>query len=324
MEVYRTEDNHVAKYIHDDGSETAIKTTPLVTFGGTYGKVTNKFNVFISASVGCPIGCKFCYLTTKKCPYHKLSAKEITKNVYQALAAEVTHKPQLKTMYAKLSWMGMGDAILDMEDVIQTTLAIEAIIRNMNLAKGIDGVDIATTMPIIPKESFDYVKELNTLVSRFDLNPRRNYDTNDKSPVRLFYSLHSAEEMTRNNLIPVSLPIDKAVTYLGRVRSFGITTILHHMFFDGINDSIEEVGSLIRLLQTDELKDIELRLLRFNKCEGTSYKESSKFNHLVDRVYTYHKNIKVQSSPGSEVKAACGQFLLSKIGEASSSKIGNK
>lgn len=28
MEVYRTTNGHVAKYVHDDGSETAIKTIP--------------------------------------------------------------------------------------------------------------------------------------------------------------------------------------------------------------------------------------------------------------------------------------------------------
>ena len=28
MEVYRTINKHVSKYVHDDGSETAIKTIP--------------------------------------------------------------------------------------------------------------------------------------------------------------------------------------------------------------------------------------------------------------------------------------------------------
>ena len=50
MEVYRTTDGAVAKYVHNDGSETAIKTTPIVEYGGVYGKVTNKYNVFISTS----------------------------------------------------------------------------------------------------------------------------------------------------------------------------------------------------------------------------------------------------------------------------------
>ncbi len=317
MELYRSKDNHVAKYVHDDGSETAIKTTPLVTFGGVYGKVTNKFNIFISMSVGCTIGCKFCYLTTKKCPYAKLNEREIIKNVCEALKVEVKHKPELKTMYAKLSWMGMGDAILDMKTVLWATLGIETLIRNADLAAGIDGVDIATTMPAIPVEDFDYVKELNTIVSRFDLNPKRVYGGNafkpKNSPVRLFYSLHSAVDITRKELIPVTLDIQDAVVYLQKLREANITTILHHMFFEGINDSPEEVNALILLLQ-QYLKDIELRLLRFNKCEGTIYEESKNFNALVAKVHQVHKNIKVQSSPGSEVKAACGQFLLSKIG----------
>lgn len=57
MEVYRTINGHVAKYVHDDGSETAIKTIPPGEVGcGGYGSIGNKYNIFISTSVGCLVG----------------------------------------------------------------------------------------------------------------------------------------------------------------------------------------------------------------------------------------------------------------------------
>jgi adenine C2-methylase RlmN of 23S rRNA A2503 and tRNA A37 len=114
MEVYRTINGHVAKYVHDDGSETAIKTTPPGEVGcGGYGSIGNKYNIFISTSVGCPVSCKFCYLTVKKCPYHKLTARDVVLNVLDALTAELKERPGLRDMYTKISWMGMGDGFFD-------------------------------------------------------------------------------------------------------------------------------------------------------------------------------------------------------------------
>ena len=315
MELYRSEDGHVAKYVHDDGSETAIKTTPITEYGGVYGKVTNKYNVFISMSVGCVVGCKFCYLTTKKCPYVTLTTEEIVANVIEAILTEVGHKPELKEMYTKLSWMGMGDAYLDVEKMYKATVNIATILENEDLSAGIDGVDIATTLPKIPTPGEDYISALAYSINGFKLNGRRNYyEEGSRQPIRVFYSLHSAVGETRKFLIPKTTALPKAATYLlDLVKQDDVTVVLHHMFFNKLNDDRREVGAVISFLNNFE--DLELRLLRFNKCEGTVFTESEDFDSIVERIYNYHTNIKVQSSPGSEVKAACGQFLLSKIND---------
>lgn len=315
MEFYRSKDNHVTKYVHDDGSETAIKTTPIETFGGIYGKVTNKYNVFISMSVGCVVGCKFCYLTTKKCPYVTLSTDTVVYNVITAIENEVEDKPEIRTMYTKLSWMGMGDAYLDMEKMYEASVQIAALLEERGLSAGIDGIDISTTLPKVPTIADDYIGALSLSINVFRLNPERHYhEIGSRNPIRVFYSLHSALEATRTNLIPNTQSLLNASDYLVKlVNKSEVTLVIHHMFFEGINDSVKEMEALKNFLVP--FKDIELRLLRFNKCEGTTFKESNNFNNLVDELYKTHKNIKVQSSPGAEIHAACGQFLLSKIKE---------
>ena len=73
FDVYRTEDGTVSKYIHEDGSETAIKLVKstqnvLNPITNTMDKVEsdrNKYSIFISCSVGCFMKCKFCHLTLK-------------------------------------------------------------------------------------------------------------------------------------------------------------------------------------------------------------------------------------------------------------------
>jgi len=313
MEVYRSKDGHVAKYVHDDGSETAIKTTPITEYGGVYGKVTNKYNVFISMSVGCVVGCRFCYLTTKKCPQANLTAEEITNNVIDAIRDAVDNKPVLKNMYTKLSWMGMGDAYIDTRKMYEATIAIGDALERETLSAGLDGVDIATTLPKIPDPIDDYIVPLAYSINGFKLNPARNYlEKGSRHPVRVFYSLHSAVNDTRKFLIPKTAALTSAVLYLKELQEVDdVTLVLHHMFFNKLNDDNREVGAVIKFLGA--FNDIELRLLRFNKCEGTFFAEAQDFDNIVKRLYEYHTNIKVQSSPGSEVKAACGQFLLSKI-----------
>ena len=308
MECYRTKDGTVAKYIHDDGSETAIKTTPSIKFGGTYGKVVNKFNVFISYSVGCRVGCKFCYLTVKKCPYYKLSSKQIVDNVLKAIRAEILSRPDLQNMYCKLSWMGMGDACFDAKLTFEATCDIINNIFKYNLCKGIDGVDVASTLPRKLKH-IGYINDLHTLIGQQDLNPKRKY----QSPwecVRFFYSLHSAVNTTRERLIPNSLSLEKAKEIISEIK---VRLFVHHILFEGINDSTKELEKLISFMQSTIISGAELRLLRFNTCDGTDFVESKKFNAIVKWLYSKYDNIKVQSSPGSEVKAACGQFLLSVI-----------
>jgi hypothetical protein len=41
--------------------------------------------------------------------------------------------------------------------------------------------------------------------------------------------------------------------------------------------------------------------------------ESSNFDALVEHIYEKHSNIKSQISPGAEIFASCGMFLLSKF-----------
>ena len=316
LEIYRSKDKHVTKYVHVDGTETAIKTTPKQEFGGSYGKVYNKFNIFISSSYGCPVGCKFCYLTTKKCKYIPIDSYNIYNNIKDAVTEEIIERPQLKDMYAKLSWMGMGDVCLNTALLYETSVDILGFLVDNTIVKGIDGIDISTTLPT-NDFSIDLIVAVNNYLNLSEylvpLNPARNYMTNSRSPLRFFYSLHSALDKTRKKLIPNTISIEDAVKHINYLHKHGITVIIHHMFFDGVNDTDEELKALLYFLNKYPIKELELRILRFNACKGTRYKESPKFDSIVEMLYNEHKNIKVQSSPGSEVKAACGQFIISRV-----------
>lgn len=313
MEVYRTKDGQVSKYVHDDGSETAIKTVS--SCANVYDKETGrivpiekereKFSVFISSSVGCPIGCKFCYLTVKKFPYQKLGPWQIVKNVRSALISEVEKKPELKNKYIKLSWMGMGDALLlDAADIDKVTIAIlDLVLCGPRIGiKGLDGVDISTVMPPKAKGWPFHLGVLNgELLNSFQRNPH----SMDRSPLRLFYSLHSEK------LIP-SRKRNGVWNDFKKLKEFNywynIDIILHHMFLDGVNDKKSDVELIQALLERTGL-EAELRVLRYNECPNSEYRESRNFDELVSYAAEIMPKVKYQVSAGSEIKAACGQFL---------------
>ena len=313
MEIFKTLNNKVTKYLHDDGSETAIKHSfdKSTQNGGEFSKITNKFNVFISNSVGCPVKCKFCYLTTKKIPYSYLSEYDIMNNVTEAVSHQVEMFPELKNQYMKVSWMGMGDSGLDFQKTTKTTLSIMNNVLSKGLCKGIDNVDISTTFPLnIDPLTFEKdILPFDLQLSKIPKNPLRS----SEQYIRFFYSLHSSLNETRNKLIPYSKKIEEAVNELNDISYDKVKVIIHHMFLDGINDTTEDINQLINLMTLKKMKNKQLRILRYNKSDEAVYTESSNFDSIVSKLKDTVEDLKVQVSPGEDVKAACGQFLLKKF-----------
>jgi adenine C2-methylase RlmN of 23S rRNA A2503 and tRNA A37 len=317
MEIYRTEDGKVSKYVHEDGSETTIKSTS--SCGNIFNKMTgkmesveidrNKFSVFVSSSVGCPAGCKFCHLTINNYPYRKLSAIEIFNNVKEALTSEVQYKPELRKKYMKLSWMGMGDAfLLDPVDLrsISNKIIMWAI-RDKGVAIGIDGIDIATMMPMSKPGWPHHLAALNDDLFEYRVNPH----SKGRSNLRIFYSLHKFND--RKYLMPASRFNDPAndLQLLNQFKQwYGIDIILHQLFLDGINDNENEL-SHIKAAINCLIEDVEVRILRYNTDKDSPYKESGRFDELVSLYSNVLPKVKYQISSGSEINAACGMFSSS-------------
>lgn len=310
MEVYRTKDGTVAKYVHDDGSETAIKSVPTCACGEfTLGEhAHSKYAIFISSSVGCPVDCKFCYLTVKKCPYHKLGIESVLSNVKEAIDSEIEFNPSLKEKYVKISWMGMGDALFEIPMVTVATIEIVDAILHQRQAKGLDGVDIGTSIPLIDDKHIDQLDKLKNSLSGYKRNPN---NTDGRSIIRIFYSLHSADDTTRHNLIPKSKPLYAALITLNKFNKKGFDIILHQMFLRNINDSDGQIDTIINLCL--EHPTFELRVLRFNKCPDAQFDETDRFIKIIDKLKQSVPKLKFQVSVGSEILSACGQFIISKV-----------
>lgn len=329
MEKFISEDKTVTKYIHKDGSETAIKhlqscqqiVNPISKNIETVFNNRNKYTIFISTTRGCFMECKFCHLTMKSCSYKKLSAEQVLSNLKDAIEENIERNPFLKKYYVKLSWMGMGDAFLESDKVKRVSLDLLDWMIEHNYCTGLDGIDLSTVYP----DSSDLTwvnnfNKLNSSLQKYRLNPNNSIidlaDTNlsnlkeykKRSPFRLFYSIHSGIQETREKLIPRAKPLTEALDIL-LANALEYNLIFHHTFLHGINDTTQELESLCRLSQ-NYLKEKELRILRYNECNWSFFYESEKFTQIIDQIQTHVNILKVQISPGSEIQAACGQFLV--------------
>ena len=336
MQIFRTDDNKVSKFIHLDGSETCIKTVYSVDYkpdgnGEVDVKVTdrNKYSVFVSASKGCPMACSFCYLTIDDVPFGKLRYDEVINNVKAAILNEAENN-DLSSRYIKLCWMGMGEALLTPDLVTAGTIEILEWVHNKGLAKGLDGVDISTVLPKMKDTWVDHLPELNRALMVYDLNPNNKNVVNrergslveysNRSRFRLFYSLHSAIQETRDVIMPNCMDIEEAIPSLWKLQDAGVDVIIHHMFLEGTNDTEEELDALVEYM-TDNFPHNELRILRYNKHDASDVRESDVFEKCVCYIQGKIEKIKVQVSYGKDVKSACGQFIYNSGDELEKFKV---
>jgi len=330
MEIFRTDDHLVTKIIHDDHSETAIKTVsscdtvknPVTGVLEVNPVDRNKYSIFASISAGCPMACQFCYLTIQDMKYQKLRQEQILNNLKEAIQIEVDQNPSVKDKYIKVCWMGMGEAILQPSTVYDVTLRLLDWVFENNYAVGLDGVDLST---VLPKTSSKWVNLFNNLNDRLKLYPSnpnnvrvvhseamsRMVDYEDRSPFRMFFSLHSAIQETRDQIIPNAMDLETAAAMLREVNQWNqFNLIFHHMFMDGINDTEEEIQAVVDFMCNNGFQDNELRILRYNNNEYSDIKESTVFEQCICALPKTLSRIKVQISAGKEVKSACGQFII--------------
>jgi len=247
----------------------------------------------------------------KHAVYHPLEEEEILANAKEAVLAAAERDESLGSRYAKICWMGMGeDAMRFSSRTVSLTHALAEWLMEEGYAAGIDGVDLSTVLPRTKENWSEDFIQLDRELDWYPSNPQTLSREAGRSRFRLFLSVHSAVQETREQLIPGAQPL---VVSLEQVAEFrregGCSVILHHLLFDGLNDSDVEIAAFADALKEHELLGTEVRLLRYNSCGRSPLVESSRFEEAA-AVLSALTPVKVQTSLGSEVRAACGQFIV--------------
>lgn len=299
MRIISSPGSRTNKYIHSDGSETAIKRHLSGEFdarGEPVFKDNNKYSIVASCSTGCQMNCNFCHLTIKKATFKPSNLDRLVHNIKSAILHEFKLNPDIADKNIKLCWMGMGEALTSLRDVSFATTIILNWAVTKGYAKGIEGVDISTVLPKLPDKWMKQLSALNHQLEVFF----------DNTELRLFYSLHSVDQKVRDKIIPNAMALNKAIPRLKELHNTtGIPIILHYMFMEGINDSEEQVEDLSKFIKDKGLGDFQLRILRYNSADP-DIKESPELFDLLKKV----PHNKVQFSAGTDILSACGQFVV--------------
>jgi 23S rRNA (adenine2503-C2)-methyltransferase len=228
--------------------------------------------VCVSSQVGCKMGCLFCF-TAKQGFQGHLSAGEIINQIKSIDELDEV---------SNIVYMGMGEPFDNLDEVLKS---LEILTSDWGFAMSPRRITVST-IGIIPS--------MLTFL--------------ESSEAHLAVSLHTPFHEERQKIMPIQVayPIEQVVDEIkswdfGNQRRVSFEYIL----FEGLNDSMEHVNELVRLL--DGLK-CRINLIRFHAVPGTPLKSPNE--HVIQR-FKDKLNAKgllttVRASRGEDIYAACG------------------
>ncbi len=239
-----------------------------------------KFTVCVSSQVGCKLGCKFCATGTLGFK-RNLTAGEIFE---QVIAAKTAAEAQGLTL-SNIVFMGMGEPLLNYDNVMK---AIERLTANDGLAMSPYRITVSTAG--IP----DKIKQL----------------ADDEARFNLAVSLHSADENTRTNLMPLNkayslADIAESLKYF--VEKTGTRPTFEYLLLKDINDSLEDAKTLARYCRQFPIK---INLIEYNEVEGSGFRHSpdKRRDEFIRFLESCNMVINLRRSKGKDIDAACGQL----------------
>ena len=232
----------------------------------------------VSSQVGCAVGCTFC-MTGRDGLLRQLGSAEIVAQVVLARASRPVNR---------VVFMGMGEPSHNLDNVLEA-------------------IDLLG--------SHGGIGHKNLVFST--VGDRRVFDRLPRQTVKpaLALSLHSTRAELRAELMPRAPKIapeelvDLAETY-ARATTYPIQ--YQWTLIDGVNDSIEEMDGIVRLLAG---KYAIMNLIPYNAIDGLAYQRPSrdKADALAAYLNRHRVLAKLRQSAGQDIDGGCGQLRARSI-----------
>ena len=229
--------------------------------------------VCVSTQVGCAVGCVFC-MTGREGLLRQLGSAEIVAQV--ALARRL--RPAKKVVF-----MGMGEPAHNLDNVVEA-------------------IELLGTLGAVG---------YNNLVFS-TVGDRRVFERLPQCRVTpaLALSLHSTNAELRARLLPKAPRIDpEELVEEGEryARATNYPIQYQWTLLAGINDSMEELEGIVRLLKG---KYAVMNLIPYNSNEGMGYQRPAP-EHAAELVRQLHRLgilTKLRNSAGQDIDGGCGQL----------------
>ena len=272
-----------ATQISSDGTvKSGFKTHEGHLCEGVLIPTEKRYTACVSSQIGCSLSCRFCatgYMERKR----NLDFDEIYDEV-------VLINQQSEKLYGKklsnIVFMGMGEPLLNYKNVLK---AIERITAEDGLGMSPKRITVSTA---------GVAKQIRQLGE-------------DKVKFKLALSLHAANDMKRNEIMPINesnnlKAIIDALNYFYTQTKNEIT--LEYILFNNFNDSLKDADELIKIYRqvpADLVNIIEYNPIEFAKFEKPSEEKVAAFMAYLEKNKV---NARLRRSRGKDIDAACGQL----------------
>lgn len=235
----------------------------------------------ISSQVGCSLTCKFCATGYMK-RLRNLTYAEVYDQVFLMMQQAEEHFGRPLT---NVVFMGMGEPLL-------------------NYANVVSGIDKITN-----EEGLHFSAKRIT-VSTAGISKMIRKLADEKPKMRLALSLHAANDVKRNEIMPINetnnLPELKSalMEYYDKTKE---RITLEYIVFNDINDGLEDAKELYDFAKSFPCK---VNIIEYNPIDQADYQNSTEDKIDVFSNYLERKGIvvNVRRSRGKDIDAACGQL----------------
>ena len=271
----------VAEQLASDGTcKWAMQTHCGNRIETVYIPEERRATLCISSQVGCALACSFCS-TAQQGFNRNLTTGEVIGQLY---LAQQRLGPERRI--TNVVMMGMGEPLLNFDNVVAA----------MNLMM----------------DDFAYgLSKRRVTISTSGVVPAMNR-LNEACDVSMAVSLHAPNDELRNQLVPINMKYP-LVELMEACREYAKNGPRKHITFeyvmlDGINDSLEDARTLVKLLKNVPSK---VNLIPFNPFPQSQYLCSPMPTILKFRDVLYNAGIvtTIRKTRGEDIDAACGQLV---------------
>ena len=265
----------------DGTRKIAFRSTDNHCIEGVLIPAGNRMTACISSQAGCALNCSFC-ATGKMGFKRNLTSGEIFDQVTETekLAREVSGN-----RLSNIVFMGMGEPLLNYKNVMH---AVSMISSDKGAGYSPARITISTVGII------KYIRKL----------------ADDRVPVQLAISLHTANNKKRELIMPVTRSnpltgIADAIKYYHKKTGSRIS--YEYLLLRDFNDTISDARELARFCRISPCK---INLIEYNEVKGSPFKRSDLARTKEFAGFLESKNlvVNIRRSRGSDIDAACGQL----------------
>lgn len=241
----------------------------------------DRYTVCVSSQVGCSLTCSFC-ATGRMKRVRNLDPGEIYDQVFLVNEQSLQNYQHPLT---NIVYMGMGEPLLAYKNVLESISLITSP-SGLNMSPKRITVSTAGIAKMIRKLADDKVK------------------------FNLALSLHAADDLKRNEIMPINetnnlQELESAIEYFYQETKNKIS--YEYIAFQNFNDSIEDAKNLADLCKKYPVK---VNIIEYNPIDGAAFVKADQYK--IDEFARYLKKqgimTTIRRSRGKDIDAACGQL----------------